>query len=415
MGVNGDELGPLVRGVGLDVYQPLGASESYFEFVGNLVGTSAYERKVQSYERDILDNLKFKTIQNPIQTWVMYGAIREDDNPSEDPPTPQDVEGGISRPLHHFFDPYFNRPLTISGLGLIADDVKKSVDWALGARDSFTDPNSPQSPRRNRFTVFDARESMFRALTLMTYGGSGYVDISSGADASTKQQRRQAYWATAFRALGDVLHLNQDMAQPQHTRNEPHSGKLCPTGRICLAGHTSVYEKYIDARARVNSSFDSRAPFNAPVALGPVPLPLGAYPIPAFAKYTDYWSTSPGNHSIPGKGLADYSNRGFFTAAKNMDSTEYPSPSSNPVNYVIRGTVPTRWDGSTSTDSTPTYVYYGEVPDAWQQTSTSNVPLTTYGMWDQFLSSKSLPDRYSLNRLNYDAMADLLLPRAVDY
>jgi hypothetical protein len=36
-------------------------------------------------------------------------------------------------------------------------------------------------------------------------------------------------------------------------------------------------------------------------------------------------------------------------------------------------------------------------------------------MWDQFLSSKSLPNKYTLNRLNYDAMADLLLPRAVAY
>ena len=57
---------------------------------------------------------------------------------------------------------------------------------------------------------------------------------------------RKAYWATLFRSLGDVVHLIQDMGQPQHTRNDPHAGKL---GRGWIAGHTSIYEKYIEARA----------------------------------------------------------------------------------------------------------------------------------------------------------------------
>jgi hypothetical protein len=36
-------------------------------------------------------------------------------------------------------------------------------------------------------------------------------------------------------------------------------------------------------------------------------------------------------------------------------------------------------------------------------------------VWDEFLKKKSKVPHYSLNRLNYDAMADLLLPRAVAY
>ena len=223
------------------------------------------------------------------------------------------------------------------------------------------------------------------------------------------------YWATAFRALGDVLHLNQDMAQPQHTRNEPHSGQDMSVAAICAAGHTSVYEKYINARALLQTSFSSGHPFNAPLTMPAKPLSISSYPIPSFEKYTDYWSTAPGNQAVHGKGLADYSNRGFFTAAKNFESTEYPSPSRNPSSYVIASLVPTRWDGSASTDSTPTHVYYGEVADAWQQSSTANVPLTTYSLWDQFVRAQSGAPAYSLNRLNYDAMADLLLPRAVAY
>jgi hypothetical protein len=41
--------------------------------------------------------------------------------------------------------------------------------------------------------------------------------------------------------------------------------------------------------------------------------------------------------------------------------------------------------------------------------------LTSYGVWDQFLEARGARPRYSLNYLNYDAAADLLLPRAVAY
>src|SRR4051812_34399623 len=34
------------------------------------------------------------------RAWLLRGAIREDDNPNEEPPTPQDVSPGLRRPLH---------------------------------------------------------------------------------------------------------------------------------------------------------------------------------------------------------------------------------------------------------------------------------------------------------------------------
>lgn len=417
IGGNESSVSSLVRALGLATYPPISSLEKYFEFIGNIAGVSAFSRTVQPYETRILDSLRLNWLQTPIQTWLMFGAIREDDNPNEDPPTPQDVETGIRRPLHHFFDPYLNRPLTAVGLDKIDNDVRKSVDWGLGVKDSFSDPNAQESPRRNHFTLFDAREAMFRALTLMSSSPDGYLDISSGKDNATKQQWRQAYWATTFRAVGDVLHLNQDMAQPQHTRNEAHSGTLCPGSRVCLTGHTSVYEKYINARALRQNAFDSLAPFHQPVKVPVLDLPLGDYPIPAFAAYADYWSTAPGNKAVQGKGLADYSNHGFFTAAKNFASasSEYSSPSSNPLNYEITYVLPSKWDGTSVVDLGPTYVYYGTVHDALQDNDASHVPLTTYGIWDQFVQAQAARPAYSLNRLNYDAMAGLLLPRAVAY
>ncbi len=344
----------------------------------------------------------------------MFGAIREDDNPNEDPPTPQDIQPGLKRPLQHFFDPYFDRGLTAFGLGQIDIDVQRNPDWALGTRYSFTDPNRTAIPRRNGFSIVDAREAMFRALTLMTKADGAYGDIASGEDDATRQQWRQAYWATAFRALGDVLHLNQDMAQPQHTRNEPHSGKGCLFG-VCLGGHTSVYERYINARALQTDTFKAESASSTPIRTTISPLSIAPYPTPAFARYADYWSTAQGSLSANGKGLADYSNRGFFTPQNNLGSTEYPLPVSNILAYNVRSVAPTRWDGSTPSDPAPSYVAHGTVPDKLLDTLATDVPLTSFGLWDQFLTSTSNLPRYTLNRVNYDAMANLLLPRAVAY
>jgi hypothetical protein len=206
------------------------------------------------------------------------------------------------------------------------------------------------------------------------------------------------------------------MAQPQHTRNEAHSGKYCYTFE-CMAGHTSVYEKYINARALKTQSFNSLAPFKQPVTIDPQPLPLAGYAIPSFAKYTDYWATAPGTSSQEGKGLAEFSNRGFFTAKMNLGEAGnvFPLPSRDPSQYTAVEQVPTRWDGSSGDGMTPVKVLYGSVKDSLEDRLYMNVSLSTSGVWDQFLTKKSSTPKYALNRLNYDAMAEMLLPRAVAY
>ena len=410
----GGPVDPTTQSLGLESFAVFNDVNNYFEPALSWTYLPL-ARTTQDYEKRMIKPLDVDPTTSKLAIWLMYGAIREDDNPNEDPPTPQDVAPGLRRPLHHFYDPLFDRPLTYPGLFVIEGDVRKNPDWAIGSMDSFHDSDTPEFRRRNTFSVFDAREAMFRALTLMSYDGSGYSDLAGSLDTASSERTRQTYWATTFRALGDILHLNQDMAQPQHTRNEPHSGKFCPTVKVCLTGHTSVYEKYIDARALGKKSFNTRKPFSTTVPLSAQALQIDSYPIPAFANYTDYWSTAPGNQFVQGKGLADYSNRGFFTAAKNLDSMEYPFPSHFTSDYTIRSFTPTKWDGSAPSDPTPVHVYYGAVDDAWQQSTATDVPLTTFSVWDQFLTTSTGTPAYSLNRVNYDAMAALLLPRAVAY
>src|SRR5204863_4702879 len=131
----------------------------------------ASPRLWQSFENDAIRDRLPPNDSSP-RAWLLRGAIREDDNPSEDPPTPQDVSPGLRRPLHHFFDPYYNRPLG-AGSSVLDNDIHKNPDWAIGSRDSFNAPNNREIGRRNHFSIFDAREAMFRALTLKRLNQDG--------------------------------------------------------------------------------------------------------------------------------------------------------------------------------------------------------------------------------------------------
>ena len=344
-----------------------------------------------------------------INGWLMSGAIREDDNPVESNPKddPWQPGGAFHREFNHFYDPYYDRQLTVTGLSAIygSQPIRKAPDWALGTANAFSDASTRDTQSTwNHFTLFDAREAMFRALTLKQRDSNGnYADVPGAQTAAQAETTRLAYWATTFRALGDVLHLNQDMAQPQHTRNEPHSGQTVL--EYFGAGHTSAFEKYMDERARqVPQVFADGT--SAPPPL----LPFDGYPTPMFERFSDFWSTYPGPDSGTfGAGLADYSGNGFFTPAHNLGNAEYPRPPSTSYpGESVAGLLPAR-------PHIAVKFLRGDVPDRYLG-NPSNIRITTESLWDGRLGLGGIPVRtWNLNRFNYDDMASLLIPRAVAY
>ncbi|OGI68354.1 MAG: hypothetical protein A2W18_01170 [Candidatus Muproteobacteria bacterium RBG_16_60_9] len=205
--------------------------DSYYDVSGNTVALR------QADPNGVLFDVKFMGLADPAQrftlsAWMMRGAIREDDAFGEDNPQddPDPANARLRRPLHHFFDPFKNRGLEVPGIGLIDNDIHTAPAWGLGTTNAnaFSPPHTPEVNRRNHFSLFDAREAMYRALT-------GKKADSDDPFAATKEGRNK-YWATTFRALGDVVHLVQDMGQPQHTRNDPHAGKFPES----LTGHASM-------------------------------------------------------------------------------------------------------------------------------------------------------------------------------
>ena len=125
---------------------------------------------------------------------------------------------------------------------------------------------------------------------------------------------RLALWATAFRSLGDVVHLLEDTGQPQHTRNDPHSAANQPEQK--------AFEGYTNAR--VLGTGDPGKYLKQFFGDGVVPLtvpPLGSYGVDtpvSFAQPLGFFTTRVDRFGKPTDiasraGLADYTNRGFFT------------------------------------------------------------------------------------------------------
>lgn len=399
---------------------------------GGLLGKIYYDAKdgvVRPRERN--DEYEGKIIGRAaidlasINAWVAFGAIREDDVPNPPPDHPNPIDDpwnkNLYRVLHHFFDPYFNRGLDAIGtcVYLSECDIHKAPDWAIGSRNSFANPNTPEAGRRNHFTVFDAREAMYRALTLRRQDAPGtFSPLLEATDPSlsVREKTRKAYWATTFRALGDILHLNQDMAQPQHTRNEPHSGKGWGFAQTIATGHKSVFEDYIDKRATQSDdvAFDYAGALTKPMK--PAELVFIDYPPVVFPRFSDYWSTSPGAGTLNGKGLADYSSRGFFTAAKNTNvlTNEYPSPNPNPASYAAAPEsieIITLLDGSTA----KVKHLVGSVSDFYTGQSDPNVRLATRSVLPSGGGAQLSVRRFLLTQSNYDDAAKLLLGRAASY
>lgn len=357
--------------------------------------------------------------QYSLPGWILRGAIREDDDPRRDydySPVSDDPDNQIHRVFRHFYDPYNKRELTVLGKEPCDIDYPtpcaNAVDWALGTID-FTTSLSPGTSRRNHFSLADAREALYRGLT-----GHDSAFGVTGLDAVT----RQRYWVTAFRALGDVLHLNQDMAQPQHTRNDPHAGVI----GVRVAGHTSTFEKFLEAGVtrvqylRVGADTPRGGiPFTpAPMNYdGYPPVPDGSPPdVVRFKKYAEYWT------EIANKGMADYTNRGLFTVGTNLGDfhlSTYPLPDPDVSHYTPVPVPAVQWDGTpvgATVSTSPTITMLeADVPDSYTGKPDQAIKLSARGSWDQFLTSSIAGRHYTLYRDNYVDQAKLVIPRAVGY
>ena len=227
-----------------------------------------------------------------IRDLIANGAMYEDDFPPG--------------PLYHFFDPRTNSPLflnpndypgaPVSLVNVINAHTGTSPDWAvLGQGVTPFNVNPYSFPR--------ARQYLLSALS------------------APDKQTRDLFTGLVFDSLGRMIHHLQDMAQPQHVRNDSHlsvdSFEFACTFpppellSLCQAyfalRRPSAYERWTESpivRGRLPlQGYDPAYP-------GPAADPDG---IRAFTNPRLFWANN-------GKGIAEFTNRNFFSAG-TMDQS----------------------------------------------------------------------------------------------
>ncbi|WP_456415353.1 hypothetical protein [Thiolapillus sp.] len=315
--------------------------------------------------------------ESTIKTLIGWGAKFEDED---------------ERPLNHFFDPLNGKPLNPHPYPCPPGRVcRTSPDWSL--EDGTPQPNLPN--QRNSF--FDANDHFFTALT------------------ASRENDRLLHWQTFFQTLGMVIHHVQDMAQPQHIRNDAHCDGEAD-GVDCYGFHNpSYYEKYTNARraALLNSYSCTSYPRSD---------------LKHFAKARDFWVTTPGANL----GMAEFTNHNFVSAGTNFRKRggvvadgDYPQPDPQNGGSGVRTT---HFDIRTLL-SDPTFALPGEmwflgtdVTDSYLNTTLPNERASSYSLWDDKLehyNASYIVNRkyraFNLNRFNFEAGYEFLMPRAIAY
>jgi hypothetical protein len=284
--------------------------------------------------------------------WIREGSIREDGEGNCD-----------TRVRNHFYNPINN-----AGYFRGAFQGAPSPDWGL----EDVAANGGQD-----FSYADARNYFWNALT------------------ATDGNEHDHNLALTFRSLGQVIHLIQDAAQPQHTRNDSHAGFSCPA-TLGLFGPRSLYEAYVDELATTNT------------------LGYSGYPNAGLIQPRHYWDDESGN------GIAEFTNRNFVSAGTNFlgppddlrPAPGFPSPNktgSSLKKEDIKTLIP-----GTSLSGTLTFIGT-PYDDRYLGTTGRNDRTSTYSIFTADLTRRNLLPGYSLNRFNFDAASSLLVPRAVGY
>jgi hypothetical protein len=304
-----------------------------------------------------------------IQELVMFGSRWEDDR-------------GAAQALAHFFNPISNSGLNV--LGTIVGPT--SPDWALEDNAAMSQP----------FTYKKARQYFFQALTSPNAGGTS---------------DRPKYWGQTFQAMGHLVHHLQDMAQPAHVRNDLHCDHwACAIQPLWGFYNPSKYESWLAERPAPVSWYQGYASVFVEGTAS------------EFTSPRKFWTTSVGSAGIGGNGIAEYTNRGFFSPGTNAGSSAFVRPAADldqGTNYslaalcaqaeAIGRSCPPGVAGSIRMFANP-------VTDTLRPSaSRTNSYAAAYSIFDPDLKAMSLNAVYTQNRFVWDSAAEFLLPRAVAY
>jgi len=431
--------------------------------LGSDAASNAFGRSSHNFEGWIFERLLARgylsgvatrdTFEHRIVAWVMRGAIREDDNdvgPYSIGERDDDPWQFVFRAARHFYDPLLDRALTDTA-SCTSFGCRKAIEWMLGRTSVLAGPGELDALRENHFSWQDARDNYWWALT---YKPGSFAPILTYGEAQQRfSDKRNQRWATTLKSIGQVVHLVQDMAQPQHTRNDAHGPPV-----VSLVNGDSpadgAYEAYTEARlfreiqdpgySNPLTHFDG-----SPINLDDLP-PLRlrgniTYPVPSFSTPVKYFTTGGTGEAVAARrGMADVTNRGFFTASTLPVNVETGFPDGGAAAYNLTPPMPDRDPGFYTEFPLETALFadgvvvrtfqlLGHVPDLvapnWNAQSglfseydvDGRMPLLAVSQAKNGVSLIPSPSpvvestQYSMSHEVFSVQADALLPRAVSY
>jgi len=313
-----------------------------------------------------------------VDSAIGEGALREDDNTF----VPFNL-----RSIRHFYEPLSGQP--------VLPGWATSPAWAL-EQESDGGQNASQE-----WSLSDAKDYLYQAFTAS--------DVESAG----------THFYRAFKALGHSIHHVQDMAQPQHVRQDLHCDTLvCEV--LSLPYEPSFYE-WLSAHMGAGGFVGG----NGSTVIGPSN--PGDYP-----NVNLYWERHYWTHPS-GYGVADYSNRSFVTedtnylldGQGNFVTGEFVSPG-------VAGWQEEHIDGSTMVGrdghllSGNLYLIKAPVSDSYLGTGPETSLFTSsYSMFaqdirdaiDEGVPAELFDERnyFYLNRFNMESANNHLYQRAVGY
>jgi hypothetical protein len=387
-----------------------------------------------------------------VQQIVQYGALFEDSG---------------ARSLNHFFDPVaangMGRPLHLSGSLNVIDLGYPSPDWAL--EDNFEIQDVPPALKDFLSSLFDPATVNSIINTFFEKEQKySYRDLQAHIYLGLTGQNsvvRLGEWTKVFQALGQVIHHIQDMAQPEHVRNDGHLTIEKDTlKKLGLSesvkkelsdiltdqiGDPSWYEEFTNKQIRKNINTNMVGTMLAASNYGNIRVDM--------QNPRDSWTTGDD------RGIADFTNFNFVSKDTNFivkDGVIAVGGYSNPaVTAAIRteslnnlsvfgeaagagAALCNALKQSSPEDLPPDY----DCPIEFMEThvydhytgnmSETNPRASSLSAFDQFLKvfavnpvivqdnngtpeSVQVDSLFTLNRYNYDSFQRFLLPRAVKF
>lgn len=203
-------------------------------------------------------------------------------------------EPGYVRSLNHFHDPL--QPWYLAGFDRT---FRSSLVWAQ-------DQGLVGSLLGGDWSWRRARDSFYKGLT------------------SLNKVSRERHFADTFRALGQVMHLVQDVSVPAHVRNDPHI-YMDLFGRRVGRYH---YESWVNDnlfKIPLVPVFVDRGIFNF------TPEPIAPVPIANLFDTNQYNGANLGVTTSSRIGIAEYANANFFSEGTIFRN--YPHPAYWDTNY----------------------------------------------------------------------------------